>query len=139
MRGCVCTVDFESFLRCLLQLFLLGSRSTGSAKVLRSRPLLTAITRGTVLQLASLLTQNTVHDVWTSQGNIGSQYRTQGYAKFGAADEEDEEGFKIGDESDDEGEEGGEVGVGALVIGGAGESSKSKADKGIFSPESTFH
>ncbi len=79
----------------------------------------------------------------TSQGNAGSQYKTQGYAKFGVADEEDEEGFKIGDEWE-EGKDGGlrlrtggEVGVEAL---GAGESSNSKADKGIFSPEwATLH
>ncbi len=42
----------------------------------------------------------------TSQGNAGSQYKTQGYAKFGVADEEDEEGFKIGDEWE-EGKDGG--------------------------------
>ncbi len=42
----------------------------------------------------------------TSQGNAGSQCKTQGYAKFGVADGEDEEGFKTGDEWK-EGEDGG--------------------------------
>ncbi len=39
----------------------------------------------------------------TSQGNVRSQYIMQGYAKFGVADEEDEEGFKIGDEEGGDG------------------------------------